>query len=56
MCTVVHAQTPAYRLALTKRGDSGAQVASLRGVTTSWVNRLAAAPELPEFMRYLNAL
>ena len=53
---MVQAQALVYRLTPTKRGDSGAQVAGLRGVTRSWVNRPAVAPEVPEFMKYLNAL
>ena len=53
---VVEAQAFGCRLTRTKRGDSAAQVTGLRGVTRSWVNRLAVAPELMECMKYLNAL
>jgi len=54
--TVVQTQAFVYQLTLTRRGDSGAQVAGLRVVTTSWVNRPAVAPKLPEFVKYPNAL
>ncbi len=53
---MVDAQALAYWLALTMRSESGATVAGLRGVTRSLLNGLSAAPELPEFKKYVNAL
>ncbi len=53
---MVDAQALAYWLALTTRGDSGATVAGLRGVTRSLLNGLSVAPELPELKKYVNAL
>ncbi len=53
---MLQAQAFVYQLALPKRGDSGAQLASRREVTGSWVNRPVVPPALPEFMKYPNPL
>ena len=44
------------QLAVRGMAYSGAEVARFLGVTTSAVNRLAVAEELPEVRKYLKAL
>jgi len=41
------------QIAVRGLGYSGAEVAGFSGVTTSFVNRLASAQELPEVNEYL---
>jgi hypothetical protein len=50
---VVKARKLFCQLAVKKMGYSGAEVARFLGVTTSAVNRLANAEELPELKQYV---
>jgi REP element-mobilizing transposase RayT len=54
--SVVRARRLFCQLAVKGMGYSGAGVARFLGVTTSSVNRLAVAEEVPEFTSYFNAL
>ena len=53
---LVRARRLFCQLAVRGMGYSGAEVARFLGVTTSAVNRLAVAEELPEVRKYLKAL
>lgn len=53
---VVRARRLFCQIAVGRLGYSGAAVARFLGVTTSSVNRLATSEELPECVRYVNAL
>jgi hypothetical protein len=53
---VVSASPGLWQLAVKGRGDAGAAVARVFGVTTVSVTRLAVSADLPDRKKYLNAL
>ena len=53
---VVSARPGLWQLAVTGRGDAGAAVARVCGVTTVSVTRLAVSANLPDRKKYPNAL